>query len=98
MYGDHEARSDLTPMDGRGEPDAYGQAALLLVESLLHTLVERGVLTPQDIVSTVQVASDVKRDLAESTGESRERMKQSLGLLAAIERSFVAYGGGNNRR
>lgn len=78
-------------MGVHGEPDAHGQAALLLVESLLHTMVERGVLTPHDILSTVQVAAEVKRDLAESTGESRERMEQSLGLLAAIERSFVAY-------
>lgn len=73
-------------------PDAHGQAALLLVESILHALVERRVLTPGDAITAIQIAAEVKRDLAAQTGEAMAARDESLGLLAAIKQSFAAYG------
>lgn len=81
-------------------PDAHGQAALLLVESVLHALVERGVLGAGEALTAVQVAMEVKRDLAVHSGEAQEVRNESLGLLAAMAQSFAAYGDGdgNDRR
>lgn len=70
------------------EPDAHGQAALLLTESILHALVEAGVLTATQALSAVQTAAEVKADVATETGESEGRMLQSLGLLTAISQGF----------
>ena len=47
-------------------PDPHGQAALLLVESLIHSLVETGSLSVEDAVSTIEVARDAQLDLAEA--------------------------------
>lgn len=76
-----------------GEADAHGQAALFLAESILHTIVDRGLITPHEAQVTVQVAAEVKREVAESAGESPERISESLRLLAAIEKTFAAYDG-----
>lgn len=70
------------------EPDAHGQAALLLAESTLHFLVETGVLKNRDAIMAVQTAADVKVDVAAVTGESRGRMQESLDLLSKIQASF----------
>lgn len=80
--------SGFAPTPLLEEPDAHGQAALLLAESTLHTLMEAGVLTNRDAVMTVQSAADVKVDVAAVTGESRGRMQQSLDLLSRIQASF----------
>jgi len=70
------------------EPDAHGQAALLLAESTLHTLIEAGVLTNREAIMAVQSAAEVKIEVAAVTGESRGRMQESLDLLSRIEASI----------
>lgn len=72
----------------RPEPDAHGQAALLLAESTLHTLVETGVLTAGQAISAVNTACDVKEETAPLAGESKERMMASLVLLGRIAESL----------
>ena len=72
------------------EPDAHGQAALLLVESLLHTLLERAVLTNADAIGVVECAASVKQEVAEAIGESVGTMQASLDLLSRIARSLRA--------
>lgn len=79
---------------GIQEPDAHGQAALLLAESMLHTLVDRAVLTAAQATSVVETAAEVKVELATSAGESKERMDASLSLLSRIAASFAADGKG----
>lgn len=71
-----------------GEPDAHGQAALLLTESLIHTLVENQTLTTADAVLVIETAAEVKVELAAATGESEERKQESLELLANMAASF----------
>ena len=70
------------------EPDAHGQAALLLAESTLHALVENSTLTNAAAIDVVRVAAEVKVEVAEGTGESDGRMQASLILLSLIEASF----------
>jgi hypothetical protein len=72
------------------EPDAHGQAALLLTESLLHMLVENRGLTNAQAVDVVHTAAVVKVEVAEAAGESKSRMLESLALLSRMEQSFQA--------
>lgn len=77
---------DVRP-SGR-EPDAYGQAALLLVESMLHGLVEQSVFTVAKAVDLVDIAADVKADIGAELGDSAPTQQRSLALLAAISSSL----------
>jgi len=74
----------------RCEPDAHGQAALLLAESILHALVESKTLSLEAALSVIQTTCEVKVEVAEREGESSERMHESLGLLLAMSNSFAA--------
>ncbi len=72
------------------EPDAHGQAALLLAESTLHTLVELGLITTLQAIGIVRTAADVKVEVAHASGESEGRMQASLDLLSRIAGSLDA--------
>jgi hypothetical protein len=71
-----------------GEPDAHGQAALLLAESILHALVEKAMLTGAEALAVVQTAMEIKLEVATIAGESTGRMEESLALLSTIAMSF----------
>ena len=81
-------RIDGVPVSPVPEPDAHGQAALMLAESTLHALVEKGLLTNTDAMQAVRTAAEVKAEVATAAGESRARMLASLALLSHIEASF----------
>lgn len=70
------------------EPDAHGQAALLLAESIIHALIEHGTLTVAQAAVVVQSAAEVKVEVATLSGESRQRMEESLALLGRIKASI----------
>jgi hypothetical protein len=70
------------------EPDAHGQAALLLAESILHALVESGTLSVDEAVSAIETTCEVKVEKAAEQGESNARRNESLHLLQAIAASF----------
>lgn len=82
------ARS-IYPRTGGLEPDAHGQAALLLAESILHALVETKTLTNEGALSIIETTCEVKVEVAEQAGESRGRMLESVALLQAIHASFA---------
>ena len=69
------------------EPDAHGQAALLLVESILHGLIEQEVFSVAKAVELVDIAAEVKRDIGADLGDSAPMLRRSLTLLAAIGNS-----------
>lgn len=77
-----------------GEPDAHGQAALLLAESTLHMLLDKKLLTPSDAILAVRTAAAIKVEVAANAHESDTRMRQSLVLLQRIARSFEVDGSG----
>ena len=76
-----------TPIVAPG-PDAHGQAALLLVESLLHSLIARSVLSVEQAIEVVEVAADVKGEIAAERGDSPETLRRSLVMLDAIVASL----------
>jgi hypothetical protein len=69
-------------------PDAHGQAAMLLVESLIHALIARSVISVGEAIEIVDVAADVKREIAADLGDSPATMSKSLSLLASISASL----------
>jgi hypothetical protein len=83
----------LIPVDVRGlpavrEPDAHGQAALLLTESLIHTLVENSAITNVQAIELIRIAAEVKVEVATAAHESKDRMQESLALLSKMASSF----------
>ena len=82
--------NDVARDDGRLRgPDAHGQAAILLVESLLHGLVARSVISVADAVEIISVASEVKEAVAADMGDSPATMKKALTVLGAIRASLA---------
>jgi hypothetical protein len=70
------------------EPDPCGQAAMLLVESLIHGLVARSVISVPDAVEIVDVATEVKAQIGVELGDSPPNLRKSLELLDAIGNSL----------
>lgn len=71
------------------EPDAYGQAAMLLSESILHGLIAGSVISVRDATEIVAVAAEVKAEVADQLGDSPGTLKKSLSLLRAITSSLA---------
>jgi len=68
-------------------PDAHGQAALLLVESLIHGLSENGTLANAQAADIAERALDVQRDLVEAA-EGAGAMQRAHSLLSNIVASL----------
>lgn len=69
-------------------PDPHGQAALFLVESLLHTLIDKNALSVDEAVAVVETAAEVKAEIAPDLGDTPELLEKSLDLLSAIAASL----------
>ena len=69
-------------------PDAHGAAALLLVESLIHSLCEHAVLNTSQAVAIVERAVEVQYDLAIAADEAGEPHWHSHTLLQSIAASL----------
>ena len=72
----------------RPEPDAHGQAAMLLVESLIHGLIARSTISVDEAVEIIETAAEVKAEIATDLGDSPGTLRRSLTLLEAIARSL----------
>jgi hypothetical protein len=68
---------------------AYGEAAVLLVECLMHVLIEHRILTSQDMVSAVESALAAKRQMVKE-GEHAEIAAIAAGTLSVIANSVAA--------
>jgi hypothetical protein len=69
-------------------PDPHGQAALMLVESLLLLLVERGVVQKEQVTEAIAGLVEVTQEIA-GTSESVV-ISTSIGLLRAVAGSLAA--------
>ncbi len=83
-----DTSNDNGDVDAAHGPDAHGQAALLLVESLIHGLVARRIIAVEDAVEIVDVAAEVKAEVATDLGDSPANLRKSLALLDAISSSL----------
>lgn len=75
-------------MPPTSEPDAHGQAALMLAESILHALVDRRLITNDDAIEIVAIAQEVKEEIGKEESESHSRIQKSLLLLSTIATSL----------
>jgi len=66
LMPDSKIGDDHKPF-GATMKDAQGAAALLLVESLIHGLIARSILSVQDAVDIVDIAANIEREL-DATG------------------------------
>ncbi len=81
--------NDAYPEAARAhEPDAHGQAAMLLTESLIFGLIERSVISVADAIDIVETAAEVKAEIGADLGDSPETLDRSLSLLEAISDSL----------
>lgn len=70
--------------------DQHGRAALLLIESLIHELVDKAVLTRGQAIDIIDIAVDVEQELAMVPGQASPRRRESpLAPLAATFRSIT---------
>lgn len=77
------------PIEGEARYDAAGEAALLLVESLIHELIGKSIISVADAVQTIGAAAEVRLELGDDRGESRQTTEQSVSLLEAISHSLL---------
>ena len=73
--------------------DAHGEAAMLLVESLIHGLVARSVLGVDEAIALVTVAVDARAEIVADRGEADAAQDRALALLSGIGAS-IAYDAG----
>ena len=85
QMNDNNAIIPFPPTDPR---DPHGRAALLLVESLLHTLIERSALKVKDVLDIITVAIDANEELAADRGEREDPTDQTTVVLSAILHSL----------
>ena len=65
----------------------HGQAALLLVESLMHALLEKGVISREEFLETVEAAAEVEHELmTEDASVPADAIGSHLFPLAAVFR------------
>lgn len=76
---------EIVPKQGA---DAHGQAAMLLVESLIHGLIEKRLLSVAEAVEIVDVATEVKIEGGAELGEQPETLRASINLLQNISASL----------
>ena len=76
------------------EPDPHGQVALMLCESLLHELLENGVITKAQALNVVDTVVELVHEAAESdrpsgSARNRARTPSATVIIEAIRKSFV---------
>jgi hypothetical protein len=79
------------------EPDPHGQVALMLCESLLHELLENGVITKAQALNVVDTVVELVHEAAERdqpSGSVRKRAQtlSATVIIEAIRKSFVVKG------
>lgn len=83
-----ESNSNDNEVQAPRAPDAHGQAAMLLIESLIHSLIGRKLISVNDAIEIVEVATEVKSDIGEELGELPATLQKSINLLQAISASL----------
>ena len=69
-------------------PHGHGEAALLLVESLIHGLVSVDVMTVRDAIEVVDIAVDAHVEAAPEAGQDAFARVGTVALLEAISASL----------
>lgn len=81
--------ADFRISDEAGEPQG-APVETLLVEALMHVLIEKGLLTRNDALSVVQTVAQVKRGILDEGRVAKARTQVEIWALQRIYRSFEA--------
>lgn len=68
--------------------DPQGQAALLLIEGLMHLLVEKGVVEKEEVCRMIEGVEEIKYEMAEN--EPVSSWLPSIAILQEIRQSLQA--------
>ncbi|NGP18900.1 hypothetical protein [Devosia aurantiaca] len=68
--------------------DAHGRAALLMTESLLHSLIAKSIISVAEAVEVVETVISVEKDAIADVGDSDGTIRKSLALLQKISTSL----------
>ena len=79
--------------DERPLADAQGQAALLLIESLIHSLLDNGALTKAQALEAIGSAMEVKEESIGAHKEPEATLRRSLALLVNMQLSIDSHSG-----
>ena len=71
-----------------GDPGSKSRVELLLVEALIHTLLEKGVLTKNDSLDIVESVTEVTQGALHDGDRPKGEIRQALGLLERLYHSF----------
>lgn len=93
MTNDTSTADSSFSRDPNPQPDAQGQAALLLLESLIHSLLDNGALTKAQALEAIASAIQVKEESAGDRKEPAPTLRKSLGLMANMKQSIEAHSG-----
>jgi hypothetical protein len=93
MTNDTSTADSAFSQDSDPQPDAQGQAALLLLESLIHSLLDNGALTKAQALEAIESAMQVKEESAEEKKEPARTLRKSLGLMNNMKQSIDAHSG-----
>jgi hypothetical protein len=72
-------------------PDPDGQVSLMLCESILHILVEEGVISRETALDAINGVVELARE-KDGMGQSRSASHSATQLIEAIARSFALKG------
>jgi hypothetical protein len=70
-------------------PDPDGQVSLMLCESILHLLVEEGVIPKAKAIEAIDGVAELMRE-REETGKRPAASSSAMGLIEAIAQSFAS--------
>ena len=70
-------------------PDSEGQISLMLCESILHILVEEGVISNEKALETIDGVLELARE-SDKTGQRRSTSYSAVQLIEAIAHTFAA--------
>lgn len=79
--------------DAQPQGEAQAQAALLLIESLIHSLLDNGALTKAQAMEAIDSAAEVKAESASEEKEPERVLRKSLSLLKSMRESISSHGG-----
>ncbi len=82
-FNDNDAVSGTT-----AGPDAHGQAAILLIESLIHGLIARSVISVAEAMEIIDIAAEAKEEIGIDRGDSSATMEKSRRVLEAMSISL----------
>jgi hypothetical protein len=82
-------QAGTTPVSEQTRHLAYAEASVMLIESLMLLLIEKGLCTNEQIVEAVETALDAKRQLAHE-GEHRRIATVAAGVLSTLANSIAA--------